>query len=68
MAEIILILEYIHSNGIAHRDLKPENLMLTNQGHIKLIDFGTASVVDQNKAPKELWEAEMTKHKKVEKL
>jgi serine/threonine protein kinase len=41
-AEIINILEYLHANSIAHRDLKPENLLLTTQGHLKLIDFGTA--------------------------
>lgn len=41
-AEIVNILEYLHSNHIAHRDLKPENLLLTAQGHLKLIDFGTA--------------------------
>lgn len=45
LAEIVLILEYLHSKGIAHRDLKPENLMIANDGHIKLIDFGTASIV-----------------------
>jgi 3-phosphoinositide dependent protein kinase-1 len=41
-AEIVNILEYLHSNQIAHRDLKPENLLLTAEGHLKLIDFGTA--------------------------
>ena len=40
MAELILIIEYLHSNGIAHRDLKPENLMLTSKSHLKIIDFG----------------------------
>jgi len=41
-AEIALIIEYLHSKGIAHRDLKPENLMMTNTNHLKVIDFGTA--------------------------
>lgn len=67
MAEIILTLEYIHSKGIAHRDLKPENIMLTSKGHIKIIDFGTASIVDQKKATPELWHAEMQKHKNLDK-
>eukprot|EP01016_Furgasonia_blochmanni_P055827 TRINITY_DN9404_c0_g1_i7.p1 TRINITY_DN9404_c0_g1~~TRINITY_DN9404_c0_g1_i7.p1 ORF type:complete len:557 (-),score=52.58 TRINITY_DN9404_c0_g1_i7:651-2321(-) len=41
-AEITNILEYLHSKGIAHRDLKPGNLMLNRDGHLKVIDFGTA--------------------------
>jgi len=39
-AEILLALEHLHSNGIIYRDLKPENLLLTNEGHIVLTDFG----------------------------
>ena len=42
IAEIINALEYMHKKGIAHRDIKPENILLTGEGHIKLIDFGTA--------------------------
>jgi 3-phosphoinositide dependent protein kinase-1 len=41
-AEIINILEYMHSKGIAHRDLKPSNLMIDENYHLKLVDFGTA--------------------------
>eukprot|EP01016_Furgasonia_blochmanni_P000236 TRINITY_DN10016_c0_g1_i24.p1 TRINITY_DN10016_c0_g1~~TRINITY_DN10016_c0_g1_i24.p1 ORF type:complete len:316 (-),score=48.24 TRINITY_DN10016_c0_g1_i24:979-1926(-) len=41
-AQILIIIEYLHRNGIAHRDLKPGNLMLTETGHLKVIDFGTA--------------------------
>ena len=42
IAEIIEALYYLHGNQIIHRDLKPENIMFSADGHIKLIDFGTA--------------------------
>jgi 3-phosphoinositide dependent protein kinase-1 len=44
-AEIVVILEYLRSRRIAHRDVKPQNLLLTLQGHLKLIDFDAAVLV-----------------------
>jgi len=46
IAEIILVLEYLHSMDVAHRDLKPENLLLDSQYHIKLCDFGEAKIIE----------------------
>jgi serine/threonine kinase 38 len=40
IAELVLALESVHSMGYVHRDVKPDNILLDNNGHIKLTDFG----------------------------
>jgi serine/threonine protein kinase len=41
--QIVLAVNYLHSQNVIHRDLKPENLLLTQTVSVKIIDFGLAN-------------------------
>ena len=42
IASLLLCIEYLHTNLIIYRDIKPENIMIDSEGHMLLIDMGTA--------------------------
>jgi 3-phosphoinositide dependent protein kinase-1 len=52
-AEILDAIEHMHNRGVIHRDLKPENVLLDDQMHIKITDFGTAKLLPDPRKPKE---------------
>ena len=47
MYQIIIALNYIHSNNVIHRDLKLENILLGDNMEIKIGDFGLATKLDR---------------------
>jgi len=48
IAELILAVDSIHKMNYIHRDLKPDNILIDNQGHLKLSDFGLSKHADIN--------------------
>jgi eukaryotic-like serine/threonine-protein kinase len=51
--EVILQIAYalchLHTHGVIHRDLKPENILITDEGQVKVIDFGIAQMLTERK-------------------
>lgn len=54
MEAVLAGLQAAHNAGVIHRDVKPENILLSNEGRIKLSDFGLARNVDTRTEAQEL--------------
>ncbi|XZE54774.1 serine/threonine-protein kinase [Planctomycetaceae bacterium SH139] len=47
--QVCQALQYAHGRGVVHRDIKPENILLTEDGMVKIADFGLAKLLDDDK-------------------
>src|SRR5579872_5262980 len=45
--QVAYALCHLHTHGVIHRDLKPENILITEEGEVKVIDFGIAQLHDE---------------------
>src|SRR6516165_458440 len=44
--QVLSAVQYAHANLVLHRDLKPSNILVTDEGQVRLLDFGVATLLD----------------------
>lgn len=47
--QVATAVQFAHQHLIVHRDLKPSNILVDRNGNVKLLDFGIAKIVDENR-------------------
>jgi serine/threonine protein kinase/TolB-like protein len=45
--QVLEAVQYAHDKGVVHRDIKPSNILITNDGQVRLLDFGVAKLLEQ---------------------
>jgi serine/threonine protein kinase len=50
MHGVLQALDYAHKRAIVHRDMKPENVLMSDEGEVKVADFGIARLTDDSGA------------------
>ena len=48
--QILEAFDYAHSKGVVHRDIKPSNILITSDNKVKVMDFGIAKILDNQKS------------------
>jgi Tol biopolymer transport system component/serine/threonine protein kinase len=48
MLDVLGAVSHAHANRIVHRDIKPSNVLVRTDGHVKLLDFGIAKLVERD--------------------